>query len=153
MSIDPPITYSKDISPVCLPPANHDADQFVGKDAAIMGWGTLKFGKNKVSNFSSRIVRRQCTKSSLAANCGSKSLHQIPRKFDVTIIIDSHFCFFFKNSIEGEQPNELQQATVTVISNARCERERMILTYYNVMWRMKVSSASHDSNSVPKPME
>jgi hypothetical protein len=76
--------------------------------------------KNNVPNFSSRIVRRQCTKSSLAANCGSKSLHQIPRKFDVTIIIDSHFCFFFKNSIEGEQPNELQQATVTVISNAEC---------------------------------
>nr|CAH0111230.1 unnamed protein product [Daphnia galeata] len=64
LSIDPPVTYSKDISPVCLPPANHHADQFVGKDAAIMGWGTLKF--------------------------------------------------------EGEQPNELQQATVTVISNAEC---------------------------------
>jgi hypothetical protein len=42
----------------------------------------------------------------------------MPRKFDVTLI-DSHFRFFL-NSIEGEQPNELQQATVTVISNAEC---------------------------------
>jgi hypothetical protein len=43
--IDPPVSYSKDISPVCLPPFNNRADQFVGKDAAIMGWGTLSSGK------------------------------------------------------------------------------------------------------------
>nr|CAH0107899.1 unnamed protein product [Daphnia galeata] len=52
----PPITYSEDISPVCLPLANPAADQFVGKDAAIMGWGALKSGKNIVLNFSSCII-------------------------------------------------------------------------------------------------
>ena len=61
LSIDPPITYSKDISPVCLPPANHDADQFVGKDAAIMGWGTLKFG----IRIKSRIFRLALYKTSM----------------------------------------------------------------------------------------
>nr|CAH0107902.1 unnamed protein product [Daphnia galeata] len=67
LSIDPPVAYSKDISPICLPPANPAADQFVGKDAAVMGWGTLSSG--------------------------------------------------------GDQPNELQQVTVKVISNEECNVE------------------------------
>ncbi|EFX79660.1 hypothetical protein DAPPUDRAFT_244722 [Daphnia pulex] len=37
LTIDPPINFSKDVSPVCLPPASSAVDQFVGKDAAIMG--------------------------------------------------------------------------------------------------------------------
>jgi hypothetical protein len=45
--MDPPIRYSKPISPVCLPPFNNAADQFVGKDAAILGWGKLEAGKYK----------------------------------------------------------------------------------------------------------
>jgi hypothetical protein len=41
------VTYSKAISPVCLPPASTAVDQFAGKDAAILGWGILKVvGKN-----------------------------------------------------------------------------------------------------------
>ncbi|XP_046459627.1 trypsin-like [Daphnia pulex] len=42
LTVDPPIVYSPAISPVCLPPFNNAADQFVGKDAAIMGWGRLE---------------------------------------------------------------------------------------------------------------
>jgi hypothetical protein len=41
LTVDPPIVYSAAISHVCLPPFNNAADQLVGKDAAIMGWGTL----------------------------------------------------------------------------------------------------------------
>jgi hypothetical protein len=46
LTVDPPIIYSAAISPVCLPPFNNAADQFVGKDAAIMGWGRLESGKH-----------------------------------------------------------------------------------------------------------
>jgi hypothetical protein len=57
LTIDPPISYSKVISPVCLPPASTAVDQFSGKDAAIMGWGALKSGKkNYVLNFWFRII-------------------------------------------------------------------------------------------------
>ncbi|EFX79661.1 hypothetical protein DAPPUDRAFT_244721 [Daphnia pulex] len=44
LTMDPPISYSKAISPVCLPDFNTAADQFVDKDAAIIGWGRLNFG-------------------------------------------------------------------------------------------------------------
>ncbi|XP_046645985.1 trypsin alpha-like isoform X2 [Daphnia pulicaria] len=44
LTVEPPIVYSAAISPVCLPPFNNATDQFVGKDAAIMGWGTLESG-------------------------------------------------------------------------------------------------------------
>jgi hypothetical protein len=46
LTVEPPIVYSAAISPVCLPPVNNAADQFVGKDAAIMGWGDLEFSKH-----------------------------------------------------------------------------------------------------------
>ncbi|EFX79665.1 hypothetical protein DAPPUDRAFT_52239, partial [Daphnia pulex] len=44
LTVDPPIVYSAAISPVCLPPFNNAADQFVGKDGAVMGWGRLESG-------------------------------------------------------------------------------------------------------------
>ncbi|EFX79667.1 hypothetical protein DAPPUDRAFT_225026 [Daphnia pulex] len=47
LTVDPPIVYSAAISPVCLPPLNNAADQFVGKDAAIMGWGKLVAGGDR----------------------------------------------------------------------------------------------------------
>ncbi|XP_046645978.1 chymotrypsinogen A-like isoform X3 [Daphnia pulicaria] len=65
LTMDPPINYSAAISPVCLPPASTAADQFVDKNAAIIGWGILNFPG-------------------------------------------------------GNQPNELQQATVQITSNAKC---------------------------------
>lgn len=37
------VTYSKDVSPICLP-AEGLNEQFVSKDAAIIGWGTTKSG-------------------------------------------------------------------------------------------------------------
>jgi hypothetical protein len=50
LTIEPPIVYSKAISPFCLlPPFNNAADQFVGKDAAIIGWGDLQSGKHKTN--------------------------------------------------------------------------------------------------------
>jgi hypothetical protein len=45
LTIDSDISYSTAISLVCLPPFNNTVDQFVGKDAAIIGWGTLSVGK------------------------------------------------------------------------------------------------------------
>ncbi len=47
LTVEPPIVYSDAISPVCLPPANTDADQFATKDAAIIGWGTLSSGNER----------------------------------------------------------------------------------------------------------
>ncbi|EFX79656.1 hypothetical protein DAPPUDRAFT_225028 [Daphnia pulex] len=42
LTVDPAINYSAAISPVCLPAADSSAvDQFVDKDAAIMGWGKV----------------------------------------------------------------------------------------------------------------
>ncbi|KAI9554581.1 hypothetical protein GHT06_019854 [Daphnia sinensis] len=43
LTLQSPVTYSKDISPICLPPVGL-SDQFVSKDAAIIGWGTTKSG-------------------------------------------------------------------------------------------------------------
>ncbi|EFX79664.1 hypothetical protein DAPPUDRAFT_244718 [Daphnia pulex] len=44
LTVAPAIVYSKAISPVCLPPFNTAANQFVNQDAAIMGWGDLESG-------------------------------------------------------------------------------------------------------------
>ena len=44
-TIDPSVSYSTAISPVCLPLFNSNANQFLNQDAAIMGWGQLKTGK------------------------------------------------------------------------------------------------------------
>ncbi|EFX79662.1 hypothetical protein DAPPUDRAFT_244720 [Daphnia pulex] len=44
LTVDPPIIYSSAISPVCLPAASSAADQYTGKNAAIMGWGRVNAG-------------------------------------------------------------------------------------------------------------
>ncbi|XP_046459622.1 serine protease 41-like [Daphnia pulex] len=41
LTIDPPINYSKAISPVCLPPVNTTTNQYFNRNAAIIGWGLL----------------------------------------------------------------------------------------------------------------
>jgi hypothetical protein len=56
--MDPPINYSAAISPVCLPPASTAADQFVDKNAAIIGWGKLNPGKYK-NRFSHIEMKRR----------------------------------------------------------------------------------------------
>ncbi|XP_057374920.1 trypsin-1-like [Daphnia carinata] len=43
LTLESPVTYSKDVSPICLPSVGLN-DQFVNKDAAIIGWGTTKSG-------------------------------------------------------------------------------------------------------------
>ncbi len=58
LTVDPPIVYSKAISPVCLPAANTAVDLFLGLDAATMGWGTLSLGKKIISWFSKYIMKR-----------------------------------------------------------------------------------------------
>jgi hypothetical protein len=45
LTIDPPINYSKAISPVCLPPVNTTTNQDFNRNAAIIGWGLLNAGK------------------------------------------------------------------------------------------------------------
>nr|CAH0107898.1 unnamed protein product [Daphnia galeata] len=57
LTIDPPISYSKVISPVCLPPASTAVDQFSGKDAAIMGWGALKNGGDSPNELRQNTVQ------------------------------------------------------------------------------------------------
>ncbi|EFX79659.1 hypothetical protein DAPPUDRAFT_104230 [Daphnia pulex] len=54
LTMDPPLNYSKAISPVCLPPAKTDSDQF-SKNAAIIGWGLLN------SDGSKPVVLQQAT--------------------------------------------------------------------------------------------
>lgn len=46
LTVEPAIVYSTAISPVCLPAASTAVDPFKGQDAAIMGWGKLKSGKD-----------------------------------------------------------------------------------------------------------
>jgi hypothetical protein len=48
--MDPPINYSAAISPVCLPPFNNAADQFVNQDAVVIGWGREFSGKYKTDD-------------------------------------------------------------------------------------------------------
>ncbi|EFX79657.1 hypothetical protein DAPPUDRAFT_104231 [Daphnia pulex] len=57
LTVDPPITYSSAISPVCLPAAKTTADQFAGKDAAIMGWGTLQSGGSQPDELQQATVQ------------------------------------------------------------------------------------------------
>ncbi|EFX79655.1 hypothetical protein DAPPUDRAFT_104233 [Daphnia pulex] len=57
LTIDPPIVYSAAISPVCLPPFNNAADRFAGKDAAIMGWGTLQSGGSQPDELQQATVQ------------------------------------------------------------------------------------------------
>jgi hypothetical protein len=59
LTVDPPIVYSGAISPVCLTPFNNAADQLVGKDAAIIGWGRLESGKHTVSFFAAAAACHQ----------------------------------------------------------------------------------------------
>jgi hypothetical protein len=40
------VDYKSTISPVCLPSANSNAEQYADKDATIIGWGTLIEGEN-----------------------------------------------------------------------------------------------------------
>ena len=37
--MDMPVIFSRTVSPVCLPPANDDPDQYADQDAIILGWG------------------------------------------------------------------------------------------------------------------
>ncbi|EFX79663.1 hypothetical protein DAPPUDRAFT_244719 [Daphnia pulex] len=66
LTIDPPINYSKAISPVCLPAASSAVDQFLDLDAAIMGWGHLKFegtSPNTLKQASQKIISNaKCSK-------------------------------------------------------------------------------------------
>jgi hypothetical protein len=57
--MDPPINYSAAISPVCLPPASTAADQFVDKNAAIIGWGILNFPGKYKNRFSHIEMKRR----------------------------------------------------------------------------------------------
>ncbi|XP_045033720.1 chymotrypsin B isoform X2 [Daphnia magna] len=46
ITMDSPVTYSKDISPVCLAPASGEPDVYAGETASVMGWGDLQSGAN-----------------------------------------------------------------------------------------------------------
>ncbi|KAI9554652.1 hypothetical protein GHT06_019925 [Daphnia sinensis] len=43
LTLSSPVPYSATISPVCLPPQG-SSDQFVNREAAIIGWGTVEEG-------------------------------------------------------------------------------------------------------------
>ncbi|XP_057380397.2 serine protease 48-like [Daphnia carinata] len=47
LTMDTPVTFSKAISPVCLPTASNNVDIFAGKTGQIMGWGDLETGTYK----------------------------------------------------------------------------------------------------------
>ena len=49
LTLDDPVPYSTAISPVCLPPANANPDQYAGQDSAAIGWGRLQEGIFKLS--------------------------------------------------------------------------------------------------------
>ena len=44
LTLASPVSYTKAISPVCLP---ESSDSYANKDAAIVGWGTTSEGKFK----------------------------------------------------------------------------------------------------------
>ncbi|KAK4005707.1 hypothetical protein OUZ56_010782 [Daphnia magna] len=44
ITIEQPVTYSSAISRVCLPSGMEQIDDFAGKSANVMGWGTTSFG-------------------------------------------------------------------------------------------------------------
>ncbi|KAI9554769.1 hypothetical protein GHT06_020046 [Daphnia sinensis] len=47
VTMDAPVTYSKSISPVCLPAPSSNVDIYAGKMGLVMGWGDLSFGTYK----------------------------------------------------------------------------------------------------------
>ena len=49
LTLDDSVPYSTAISPVCLPPANANPDQYAGQDSAAIGWGRLQEGIFKLS--------------------------------------------------------------------------------------------------------
>ncbi|XP_046459623.1 chymotrypsinogen B-like [Daphnia pulex] len=69
LTVDPPISYSKVISPVCLPPFNNAADQFAGKDAAIIGWGKFKPDTPDVVGVLSNALQQATVKIIGKAKC------------------------------------------------------------------------------------
>jgi hypothetical protein len=38
--LDTPVVLSRTVATACLPAASTEADQFVGLDAILLGWGT-----------------------------------------------------------------------------------------------------------------
>jgi hypothetical protein len=87
-----------------LPPFNNAADQFVDKNAAIIGWGDLQYGKyNRFSHRNEAIILT--VKEELYSFYVAKNFKWV---------------YNCKITLDGSQPNALQQATVKIISKAKC---------------------------------
>lgn len=43
LTMDSPVTFTKSIRPICLPTGNA---AYVGQSATVIGWGSLREGKN-----------------------------------------------------------------------------------------------------------
>jgi hypothetical protein len=42
ITLDIPVSFSKNLAPICLPPASTDSNQYVDQNAIVLGW-TSKF--------------------------------------------------------------------------------------------------------------
>lgn len=46
LTLDSPVEFNQYISPVCLPPLG-SIDPYIGREAVVIGWGTLTQGCNQ----------------------------------------------------------------------------------------------------------
>ncbi|XP_046451630.1 trypsin-1-like isoform X2 [Daphnia pulex] len=66
LTLESNVDYKSTISPVCLPSANSNAEQYADKDATIIGWGTLIEG-----GFQSAVLQQVTVQLMTNAKCQS----------------------------------------------------------------------------------
>ncbi len=44
--MDAPVTFTKTVSPICLPSAVDSGNDYAGNDSVVIGWGQTSWGSN-----------------------------------------------------------------------------------------------------------